>query len=61
VTDNELTMVPMKELMRLRRVEATARALRNAHNWRNNSEAEELLLITLDLALSTEEEFPVSA
>jgi hypothetical protein len=53
--------VPIKELTRLRRVEAAARALRSEHNWRKNSEAEELLLIALDIALLTGEEFPASA
>jgi hypothetical protein len=59
--DDDITVVPMKELARLRRIEAAARALLKAHDWRNNSEAEELLLIALDPTLLGEPKIPVSA
>jgi hypothetical protein len=54
--NDDVTTVPMNELNRLRRVEAAGRALRDAHDWKSNSKAEELLLIALDLAFMTGEE-----
>jgi hypothetical protein len=65
--DDDITVVPMKELARLRKVEAAARvfssvfAASSRRDWpgapRNKEEEElELALIALDIAFMTEEE-----